>query len=212
MCRQGISWERDQFETTPERRAQIPLRLAFLGRFHATKGPHIVVQALRDNPDLPVQLDLFGVRQGEAGDRYAAQLSAMIADDARIRMLPPIPSAHVIARLRHYDAVVVPSQWLETGPLVVLESFAARTPVIGSDLGGIAELVTGGVDGLLVEPFDSGKAWAGAFRLICNDPAIIDRLRRGIRPPRHSKQAALELMPVYEDMLRVEARSTLVPA
>jgi glycosyltransferase involved in cell wall biosynthesis len=44
-----------------------------------------------------------------------------------------------------------------------MESFAAGTPVIGSNLGGIPELVRHQVDGLLVEP-ENVQAWADALR------------------------------------------------
>ena len=98
--------------------------------------------------------------------------------------------------------MVVPSQWLETGPLVVLEAFAAGTPVIGSNLGGIAELVTDGVDGLLVDPASSPAAWADSLRRVCSDPDLLVSLRAGIRPPRHSRDTAIEIMPVYVDAVQ----------
>jgi glycosyltransferase involved in cell wall biosynthesis len=161
-----------------------------------------VLRALKDNPSLPLTLDLYGVSQSGAGDRHAAGLEEMIAGDTRIRLLPALPAADVIARLRDYDLLVVPSQWLETGPLVVLEAFAARIPVVGSNLGGIAELVRDGIDGLLVSPYPSSAAWATAFRQICQEPELLDSLRAGIQPPRHSRDAARELLPVYETLAR----------
>jgi glycosyltransferase involved in cell wall biosynthesis len=111
----------------------------------------------------------------------------------------------VIPALARYDALVAPSQWLETGPLVVLEAFAARIPVIGSDLGGIAELIADGTDGLLVRPFSSPQAWAAAFRRISAQPDLVDSWRDQIRPPRHTRQAALEIMTVYEGLLQTRS-------
>ncbi len=46
------------------------------------------------------------------------------------------------------DWVVVPSIWWETGPIVVLEAFQYGRPVICSDIGGMSEKVTDGVNGL----------------------------------------------------------------
>ena len=46
------------------------------------------------------------------------------------------------------DWVVVPSIWWETGPLVVMEAFQYGRPVICSDIGGMSEKVTDGVNGL----------------------------------------------------------------
>jgi glycosyltransferase involved in cell wall biosynthesis len=199
LCRQGINWE--PANTGSRHRTELPLRLAFLGRFDPTKGTDIVVRAVRE-ADLPLELDLYGVRQGDSGDRYASEVRTLIGDDPRIRLLPPLPQSEVIPALRNYDALVVPSQWLETGPLVVLEAFAAGTPVIGSDLGGIAELVTNSKDGLLVSPYASVAAWAAAFQRICADPAHLDSWRANIQPPRHTKQVALEFIPLYEQLVR----------
>lgn len=47
--------------------------------------------------------------------------------------------------------IVVPSIWYDNTPLTIYESFACGKPVIGSNLGGIAEQITHGVDGLLFE-------------------------------------------------------------
>src|SRR5262249_46884005 len=130
LSRHGIG----NFAAEPAARrapAQGPIRLAFLGRLDPTKGAHVVVRALKGNPGLDVGLALQGVRRGDAGDRYLKQLEAMTAGDPRIRLLPPLHPDEVIPCLRKYHALVVPSQCLETGPLVVLEAFASGIPVIG---------------------------------------------------------------------------------
>ena len=202
LNRQGITWSGDAFPNTTPRSVRLPLRAAFLGRSDPAKGAHVVIEALKTNPELPVDLDLFGISQGASGDTYAANLQNLIAGDSRIRLHPPIPSAGVIDRLKDYDFLVVPSQCLETGPLVVLESFAARTPVVGSRLGGIAELVTQGVDGLLVGQFSSSAAWAATLQDISAAPKLLSTLRSGIRPPRHTSQAAADFLPLYEELLQ----------
>jgi glycosyltransferase involved in cell wall biosynthesis len=202
LCRQGINWSSAAFPPPGSRpAATLPLRMIFLGRMHETKGPHVLIEALRQAPDLPVRIDFFGVRQGEGGDTYAERLRQMSGADSRIRLLPALSPSEVIATLQRYDAILIPSQWLETGPLVVLEAFAARTPVIASALGGIAELVTDGADGLLVSPWHSPAAWAAALRRICDHPGLLDEFSAGILPPRHSQDAARELVPVYESLL-----------
>jgi glycosyltransferase involved in cell wall biosynthesis len=53
--------------------------------------------------------------------------------------------------------VVVPSIWYENSPNVILEAFAHRTPVVASDLGGMAELVEDGVNGLRFTPGDASS-------------------------------------------------------
>jgi glycosyltransferase involved in cell wall biosynthesis len=199
MCRQGINWPEREFEMGRMREsARLPLRLAFLGRLDPAKGVHVVLKAMQRDRSLPVRLDLYGIRQGESGNSYAVEMRALAGDDSRVRMLPPLASVDVISALRNYAALVVPSQCLETGPLVVLEAFAAGTPVLGGDLGGISELVTDGVDGRLVRPYHSPAAWAEVLEELCAAPSCLDSFRAGIRPPRHARQAAIDLMPLYE--------------
>jgi glycosyltransferase involved in cell wall biosynthesis len=205
LCRQGISWQQNESCVQTPQPFRLPVKAAFFGRLDETKGIDLVVHALKGNPELPIRLDMFGVRQGEAANRYAAELQELIAGDDRIRMLVPLPSVEVIRRIRDYDLVVVPSQSLETGPLVVLEAFAAGVPVLGSNLGGIAELVTDGVDGILVDAAASPAAWADSLRRVCSDSVLLASLRSRIRPPRQTRDAALELMPLYNDVVQKRA-------
>ena len=62
------------------------------------------------------------------------------------------------------------------------EAFAAGVPVIGSDLGGIQETLTDGVDGLLVRPFNSVAALAAAIRKIVDEPEFQPFARRDEAP------------------------------
>lgn len=48
--------------------------------------------------------------------------------------------------------VLVPSQWYENNPMAVIEAMSAGTPVIGSRIGGIPELIEDGKNGFLFEP------------------------------------------------------------
>lgn len=102
--------------------------------------------------------------------------------------------------MQSYDLVAIPSRCLETGPLVVLEAFAAGTPVLGARLGGIAELVTHNVDGILIPP-DDPSAWAVVIGSLAAAPEQIEGLRWGIRPPRTMKDAAAEMAALYRELL-----------
>ena len=89
--------------------------------------------------------------------------------------------------LRQYDLLAVPSRTFETGPLVVLEAFAAGVPVIGSNLGGVNELVRHEVNGLLVEP-PALSGWVSALRRCVEEPDLLPRLPREFgHPERRTK-------------------------
>ena len=175
------------------------LRLAYVGRLHPTKGVHVVLRALAACPDLRLTLDVYGIAQDADGARYRDELVTLTASDPRIRFLAPIAPDRVVETLGSYDATVVPSQWLETGPLTVLESFAAGTPVIGSNLGGIAELVSHDLDGWLVRHPDI-EAWELALRRLSTDRALLERLRAGVRAPRSTHDVARDMAALYESI------------
>ncbi|HZC46053.1 MAG TPA: glycosyltransferase family 4 protein [Candidatus Acidoferrum sp.] len=170
------------------------IRIAFLGRLAREKGVDVLLEAMRRISSRRLKLDMFGI----ASENEAEFLKHMVAEagDQRIRLLPPFPNANVISELRAYDCLAVPSQWLETGPLVVLEAFTAGIPIIGSDLGGIAELVEHEKNGLLVEPA-SIEAWVAAFNRLLTEPDLLPRLRLGIAKVRAMDQVAQEMLTVY---------------
>jgi glycosyltransferase involved in cell wall biosynthesis len=196
VCRQGLchslippAMKRDLDPATS-------LKLVFLGRLDRTKGVHLLIQALAEIPNLHVTLDIYGISQSSGRDLYQDDLVMLARTDARITFKPPIPSAQVIPTLLLYDLLVAPSQWLETGPLVVLEAFAAGIPVLGSRLGGIAELVKNGVNGVLVEA-SSVNAWAMAIQDLCLDRSKLAHIRSGISPPSTMKTVAEKMNFIY---------------
>ena len=207
LSRQGLSEHAAPTSGAPRRREGEPLRLAFLGRLDASKGLDVVLQALQRLPEAPLVLDAYVVRQG-GGEGYVRKVERLVAADPRVRLLPAVPAAEVVPMLGGYDALVVPSQALESGPLVVLEALAAGTPVLGSDLGGIAELVTEGVDGLLI-PASDPRAWAARIQRMLGEALLLERLRQGIRPPRTMGTAAAEMVSLYGEVC---ARIVPVPA
>jgi glycosyltransferase involved in cell wall biosynthesis len=171
-------------------------RIAFLGRLDPTKGLDVLIRAVRGASSLELELDIFGLVQGEASNDYVRHVRGLADGDARIRFCAPVPSHTVRSLLADYDALAVPSCWLETGPLVVLEAFAAGIPVLGSRLGGIAELIRHEVDGLLVEP-GSVVNWTATLCRVVAEAGLLGQLRTGVRPPRTMGQVADDMLTVY---------------
>jgi len=173
------------------------LRLVFIGRLHPTKGVDVVIRALRSKPALRATLDIYGVAQGDEALEYRSELLRLAATDLRIRFRDAVRADDIVPTLAQYDATVVPSQWLETGPLTVLESFAAGIPVLGSDLGGIAELVRHDHDGCLV-PYADAEAWAAAVERFATDPSLVRRLAARVPRPRSTHDVGRDMVSVYE--------------
>jgi len=177
------------------------VRVAHLGRLDPVKGTGVLIRALRLIPDAPIDLDIFGIVQGSADMTVLRELRGLAGDDQRIRFLPAVEHSTVVERLADYDLLAVPSQWLETGPLVVLEAFAAGIPVLGSGLGGLLDKVDDGVDGLLVRPHGSVVAWAQTLKRCADDRELLRRLRRAVRRPRSTADVANDMVSLYRSVV-----------
>jgi len=188
-CRQGAP-------IAPARRASArqagPFRIGFLGRWDPAKGIHVIVDAVRR---LPPAHDLELVVHALPGvDAYEQDVRRAAAGDPRIVFAGPVPRDGIAAALHGIDALAVPSICLETGPMVVLEAFAAGVPVIGSNLGGIAELVQEGQNGWLV-PHADADAWPRALvRAMAEAPAL------HVASPRTVADVAAETSALYREL------------
>ena len=105
------------------------------------------------------------------------------------------------------DWVVVPSTWWENAPLVILEAFRHKRPVICSGIGGMAELVADDVNGLHVRPSDVA-ALTRAMRRAAHEEGLWDRLVAGIPAVPAIDDTVKQHMTLYSNLLeRREARS-----
>lgn len=176
------------------------LKIAFLGRLEPIKGIDILLKAFQATPQLNARLDIYGISQNAASDAYLKQLLELVKHDPRITFKPPVAAHQVINLLKDYDLLAVPSQGLETGPLVVLEAFAAGIPVIGSNIGGIAELVKHEINGLLLEPA-AINTWGQELQRLSLNKDLLTNLRSGISLPRQMGIVAQEMLLLYHRIL-----------
>ena len=98
------------------------------------------------------------------------------------------------------DWVVMPSIWWENAPLVILEAFRHRRPVICGGIGGMAEMVRDGVDGLHA-PVGDPVGLAACMRRAAADPALWHRLAAAIEPPMTIAQVADRHLSLYQELL-----------
>ena len=183
-------------ESSPAATARTgPIKFAFVGRAHPTKGLSVLLEAFRLSPDLHGELTAF--LAADRNDRDVGRLLAAARRDARIKLRDPIwDRAILLGELAQHDCLLVPSLALETGPLVVLEARAVGLPTVGSRLGGMLELIRDGVDGLLVEP-GNAKAWGTCLQRLAAEPALLASLRRSVQKPRTMVLVAAEMAALY---------------
>ncbi len=191
LCRHGLNAQ-TSFASIP---ADGPLRVVYLGRITRFKGIDVLLRALvRTNA--PIELRVYGGTVTEEDRRYEVRLRRIAAGDRRIFFLPSVAPAEVPCILSGADVIAVPSRWLEAGPYVVLEAFAVGRPVLGMNLGGIAELVRDGIDGLLLP--DSVAAWTSALERLSGDRTLVSQLQSNILPVRSSGDVASDMLSLYK--------------
>jgi glycosyltransferase involved in cell wall biosynthesis len=174
-----------------------PFRIGFLGRWDPVKGVDVLVAAFSRLPRTVSAELVIHALPGDSG--YEQQVRALALADPRIRFAGPVPRDDVFSTLAGFDVLAVPSLWLETGPLVVLEAFAAGTPVLGSNLGGIAELVEPNVSGTLL-PAGDVTAWGEAIAALISSPAAVRG--RLIPPvPSSSRRIAEDISALYRELV-----------
>ena len=180
-----------------------PLVIGFLGRWDSVKGLEFLIEVIQGLPnEVPVELQIHASnpRQGIA-ERLHATVKEVAQLDSRIHLLPSLSAELVPEFLASIDILAVPSQGFETGPLVVLEAFDVGTPVLGSDLGGIAELVEDDRNGVLVSHSDH-SAWREAILRLLN-PELMNQLRRGIDPVRSTMNVATDTLALYRNAVEL---------
>jgi glycosyltransferase involved in cell wall biosynthesis len=98
------------------------------------------------------------------------------------------------------DWVVVPSIWWENSPLVIQEAFLYGRPVICSDIGGMAEKVTDGKNGLHFRTGDPASL-AQVIQRAVSSPALWDELRLGVPRVYTLNEQVSRLTKLYRELL-----------
>lgn len=185
------------FEPRPRSPSDGRLRVGFVGTLVWHKGAHVLVEALKRLPPDRVEARIFG--DPAVFPSYAASLRALAAGGP-VRFMGPFESRERGEVYASVDVLVVPSLWPENSPLVIHEAFLAGVPVVGSRVGGVAELVTDEVNGLLVEPF-SPAALAAAIERLIREPGRLDQYRRAIPAVKRIEDDAGEWEGRYHSVL-----------
>lgn len=199
LNRLGMSQDKAAAKPGPgERPTTPPVTVGYLGRFDAIKGVHDLARAVRSLPaGLPIRVELRGPVASPEDRRVRDEIGSRLRGDARVTFAPAVPAAQTLDVLAGYDVLCCPSVCAEGGPTVAIEAHAVGTPVIGTRIGGLAELVTDGVNGRLVPPGD-WRALAVALADLARDPAgTVDRWRLALPRARTMDEIAADYEALY---------------
>jgi len=158
----------------------------YAGRIQPYKGTEIAVESfarLRSMLSSELGSPILQIVGGASGADGEAEL-ARCRDLAQrhgitdfVHFIDPVPHAILADYYRAADVVLVPS-FSESFGLVAAEAQACGTPVVASNTGGLAHVVSQSESGLLVEHHDPA-AYATAMRAIVEHHGFADRLAQG---------------------------------
>ncbi|RAP52609.1 MAG: hypothetical protein BZ138_02925 [Methanosphaera sp. rholeuAM270] len=119
--------------------------ITYIGTLGKHKGVDTLIHAFKKIDDENVALHIIG--KGNDEDEF----KELAEDDSRIFFHGFVDNKNILRYYEMTNMLVVPSICYDNSPLVIYESFSTSTPVIGSDIGGIPELIKDDYNGYLFE-------------------------------------------------------------
>ena len=149
-----------------------PLRVFSCGRLNVVKGHQDLMQAVRLMIDRGqhVHLEIAG-EDDAGGGGFHKELDKRIVDlglEDHVTLHGAISAEAVRDKLMSSHVFVLAS-WSEPLGVAYMEAMSCEVPTIGTDAGGVPELITSGEDGILVPPKDP-EALAKALMQLAADP------------------------------------------
>jgi glycosyltransferase involved in cell wall biosynthesis len=180
-------------------------RFGFFGHISRAKGALVALRASArlSRAGIAHRLTLHGGTNHQP-EAFVAQFRAALEAAPDACHVGRYARADLPRLLAPVDWVLAPSTWWENAPLVIQEAFAHRRPVLTSDIGGMAEAVRDGIDGLTVPPGDD-RALAAAMRRAITEAGLHARLAAAIVPPVTIGQSAAMHMDLYAQLLGEDA-------
>jgi glycosyltransferase involved in cell wall biosynthesis len=121
--------------------------MVYVAALVISKGVEVLIRAL---PRLIESIPHFRLAvAGRGPAKYEEQLRSF---GEHVTMLGAVPRSHIVDVFAGAGLAVLPSIWYDNAPLSISESLMAGTPVLGSRIGGIPEMIIEGETGYLCEP------------------------------------------------------------
>ena len=186
----GIDTNIYPFQPTPTQ----PAYLAFVGRLSPEKGP---AQAIKIARATGYPLKMAGKIDAVDRDFYREQIEPLI-DGEQIQYLGEVSHEQKVQLLSDATATLFPVTWREPFGLVMIESMATGTPVIGMALGSVPEVIAHGKTGFVCRSLE---------KMIESIPAAIELDRQTCRDYVLSRFSVQSMTDQYEKAYQIALTS-----
>ncbi|MCL4395186.1 MAG: glycosyltransferase family 4 protein [Chloroflexi bacterium] len=181
-------------------------RLLCVGRIVRDKGFDVAVAALPAIRARFPETRLVIAGDGSARDSLEKQAGELGVSDA-VEFIGWVEHDRVPALMSAATLVVVPSRWREPFGLVALEAGQVARPVVATRVGGLAEVVADGENGLLIDNEDAIALAAAVTRLL-EDPDLARRMGEAGRRRARELFSMERFVDDYEEIYRKVVRCT----
>lgn len=180
------------------------ISLVYFGRLSQEKGLLTLLKAvklLQDNEAVTVKVTIIGegplkgtLKKNIEGEKIRnIQFPGYMKDEALYR------------EIKRSKIAILPSEWYENNPISVLEAFALGKPVIGSNIGGIPELIKNNITGLIFEPGDA-RDLAEKIQYAADNPekivAMGENARSFVEQEMNAEKYYQGLMRIYRSVMK----------
>jgi glycosyltransferase involved in cell wall biosynthesis len=185
-------------------------RIGFFGQLNYFKGVDVLIKAMAilGEGDVDAHLWLHGANLELQPQGFQEQLTELLdevkAGPDNVTLAGKYDHADLPRLMAEIDWVIVPSRWWENSPLVIQEAFLHGRPVICSDIGGMAEKVADGVNGLHFRVGDA-RSLARVFERAVTTPGLWDALRAGAPEVYDMHDHVASLSRMYDEQLGLRA-------
>jgi glycosyltransferase involved in cell wall biosynthesis len=196
-------------EPSPQRN---PSRIGFFGQISHFKGVGVLLRAMKLLAEEGVEAHcwLHGANLELQPEPFQQEFRELLAaTEGNVTFAGRYEHDELPSLMADLDWVVVPSVWWENSPLVIQEAFLHGRPVICSDIGGMAEKVRDGVDGLHFRAGDP-RSLAAVLRTAVTDQRLARRLRAGVPAIFDMEEHAANMTALYRRL--IVRRAVEVPA
>jgi len=173
----------------------------YVGRLSTEKGIHYLLEAFSKLPQ-DIKLRVIGT----GPDENYFKLLAKDLNVNNVEFLGFKSGDELEEEYRNCIATILPCDWFENFPTTIIESFAFGKPVIGSNIGGIPELITNNETGILVEAGNVNEI-ANAVKKLYYDEPFCRELSVNCRKKSENysnENLYNELMKIYIKVLKIK--------
>lgn len=166
----------------------------FVGALAKHKGVDIAINAFNKIKTYNAELKIYG--NVNTRSKYFKELSKTIKN----------PNIKLVGKFKHIkepyseiDILIFPSIWYENCPLVILEAFITKTPIIASNIGALPEFIKNKENGLLFKVGNSNDL-NEKINLIIDNPHLISRFKQNIPSVKTISKHVKELETIYIEL------------